>query len=159
MTRGTQRGLFCAKRSLDLATIGFSGFEPMRCLDCGGLRLDEASGLGILGIPVAEWQSFQASLQSAPSRDSEMRCPACSPAGRQAVEVDGKELDYCPSCFGIFFEAGELEALSGRAPSEDPDPMAGLRISADIDRTEGWAGRALESLYASASWTHWELFR
>jgi uncharacterized protein len=39
-----------------------------------------------------------------------MICPAC---GKDAliVEYDNIELDYCPACGGVWFDAGELELL------------------------------------------------
>ena len=39
-----------------------------------------------------------------------MICPAC---GKDAliVEYENIELDYCPACGGVWFDAGELELL------------------------------------------------
>lgn len=43
-----------------------------------------------------------------------MLCPRCSTSTRPAIEptpAGAIELDYCPSCRGIWFDRGELEAL------------------------------------------------
>jgi len=39
-----------------------------------------------------------------------MRCPACSNM-MIVVEHEHIELDYCPDCAGVWFDAGELELL------------------------------------------------
>lgn len=50
-----------------------------------------------------------------------MLCPRCSHALRPALEdtPGGRiEIDYCPSCRGIWFDRGELEALLARTGTE-----------------------------------------
>lgn len=39
-----------------------------------------------------------------------MRCPACR-SELVVVEREGVELDWCPFCRGLWFDAGELEAV------------------------------------------------
>jgi Zn-finger nucleic acid-binding protein len=39
-----------------------------------------------------------------------VKCPACSNV-MIVVEHDKVELDYCPACQGVWFDAGELELL------------------------------------------------
>lgn len=39
-----------------------------------------------------------------------MRCPACR-AELVVVEREGVELDWCPFCRGLWFDAGEMEAV------------------------------------------------
>ena len=51
-----------------------------------------------------------------------MECPKCRGA-MVAVEREGIELDWCPSCPGLWFDAGEFDLLAetmGLPPSE-PD--------------------------------------
>ena len=40
-----------------------------------------------------------------------MDCPACS-APMIVIERQGIELDYCPACRGLWFDADELELLA-----------------------------------------------
>jgi PAT family beta-lactamase induction signal transducer AmpG len=40
-----------------------------------------------------------------------MRCPKCR-ADMEVVEVDGQEVDRCLQCHGLWFDAGEMEALA-----------------------------------------------
>ncbi|MEA2626667.1 MAG: uncharacterized protein QOD06_2712 [Candidatus Binatota bacterium] len=41
------------------------------------------------------------------------RCPRCG-TRLVAKQVDGVEIDECPSCSGVWLDKGELEALSRR---------------------------------------------
>lgn len=43
-----------------------------------------------------------------------MKCPACSQA-LVVVERESIEVDWCPRCRGIWFDAGELELLAEKA--------------------------------------------
>lgn len=47
-----------------------------------------------------------------------MICPACD-RPMVIVEHENIELDYCPGCQGIWFDAGELELLLEASPLED----------------------------------------
>ncbi|MCB9612061.1 MAG: zf-TFIIB domain-containing protein [Sandaracinus sp.] len=40
--------------------------------------------------------------------ESSRRCPRCS-APFQATKMDGAEIDVCPGCNGLFYDAGEIE--------------------------------------------------
>jgi Zn-finger nucleic acid-binding protein len=48
-----------------------------------------------------------------------MRCPACR-AELVVVEREGVELDWCPFCRGLWFDAGELAALAATLGVEVP---------------------------------------
>jgi Zn-finger nucleic acid-binding protein len=55
-----------------------------------------------------------------------MICPACK-SDTIVVEYHRIELDYCPSCHGVWFDSGELELLLDSAGLESPVSMlAGL---------------------------------
>jgi Zn-finger nucleic acid-binding protein len=43
-----------------------------------------------------------------------MKCPACRKP-LVVVERESIEVDWCPSCHGVWFDAGELELLAGKA--------------------------------------------
>jgi len=49
-----------------------------------------------------------------------MRCPACR-AELVVVEREGVELDWCPFCHGLWFDAGELAALAATLGVEIPE--------------------------------------
>ena len=49
-----------------------------------------------------------------------MKCPACETL-LSMTERQGVEIDYCPSCRGIWLDRGELDKLlAPRAPDERP---------------------------------------
>ena len=56
-----------------------------------------------------------------------MKCPRCK-SDLFVVEYQDIELDYCPSCSGLWFDSGEMDLLSeksgGAGPSLRPAPDA-----------------------------------
>ncbi|MGC8917433.1 MAG: zf-TFIIB domain-containing protein [Thermoanaerobaculum sp.] len=54
-----------------------------------------------------------------------MRCPACR-SELVVVEREGVELDWCPFCRGLWFDAGELEAVEATL-GVSFRPLAGQR--------------------------------
>jgi Zn-finger nucleic acid-binding protein len=54
-----------------------------------------------------------------------MKCPACETL-LSMTERQGVEIDYCPSCRGIWLDRGELDKLLAlRAPDERPPERPG----------------------------------
>lgn len=53
-----------------------------------------------------------------------MQCPACRTVTLAMTERQGIEIDYCPSCRGVWLDRGELDRLIERAspppPAADP---------------------------------------
>lgn len=44
-----------------------------------------------------------------------MRCPACPESTLLMTERSGVEIDYCPTCRGVWLDRGELDKLIERA--------------------------------------------
>jgi uncharacterized protein len=44
-----------------------------------------------------------------------MKCPACPDATLVMTDRQGVEIDYCPTCRGIWLDRGELDKLLDRA--------------------------------------------
>jgi Zn-finger nucleic acid-binding protein len=56
-----------------------------------------------------------------------MKCPTCSEERLVMTERSGIEIDYCPTCRGVWLDRGELDkiierssAVAGAAPSPNP---------------------------------------
>ena len=47
-----------------------------------------------------------------------MKCPQCKDNALAMSERQGIEIDYCPSCRGIWLDRGELDKLIEKAASE-----------------------------------------
>lgn len=54
-----------------------------------------------------------------------MQCPACPNVTLAMTERQGIEIDYCPSCRGVWLDRGELDRLIERAA---PAPAATSRV-------------------------------
>lgn len=53
-----------------------------------------------------------------------MKCPACS-ADLLLSERQGIEIDYCPSCRGVWLDRGELDKIIERSAIESPRSRQG----------------------------------
>lgn len=49
-----------------------------------------------------------------------MQCPTCPSATLVMSERQGIEIDYCPSCRGVWLDRGELDKLIERATEAAP---------------------------------------
>lgn len=58
-----------------------------------------------------------------------MKCPVCGTPDLLMTERQGVEIDYCPSCRGVWLDRGELDKL--------------------IERTDDVAGRPVPSVHGS----------
>jgi len=58
-----------------------------------------------------------------------VNCPVCKKEPMVVLELDEVEVDYCPSCRGIWLDAGELELLL-----EDAGEKEALLSSFELDR-------------------------
>lgn len=53
-----------------------------------------------------------------------MKCPVCTDKELLMTERQGIELDYCPSCRGVWLDRGELDRLLEKTQTETPAPRA-----------------------------------
>lgn len=47
-----------------------------------------------------------------------MNCPACKNVSLLMMERQGVEIDYCPSCRGVWLDRGELDKIIERNAAE-----------------------------------------
>jgi Zn-finger nucleic acid-binding protein len=48
-----------------------------------------------------------------------MRCPECGDTDLLMTERQGVEIDYCPTCRGVWLDRGELETIMERPDVRD----------------------------------------
>ena len=53
-----------------------------------------------------------------------MLCPHCKDVPLAMTDRQGIEIDYCPTCRGIWLDRGELDRLIERAERDSPAPEA-----------------------------------
>lgn len=59
--------------------------------------------------------SFYCRAQPRPWKDTFMKCPNCIAVDLLMTERKGIEIDYCPSCRGVWLDRGELEKFIQQA--------------------------------------------
>jgi Zn-finger nucleic acid-binding protein len=53
-----------------------------------------------------------------------MHCPACSTVNLLMSERNGIEIDYCPSCRGVWLDRGELDKIIERTATSPAAPLS-----------------------------------
>jgi len=59
-----------------------------------------------------------------PGVNHPMKCPVCPDATLLMSERQGVEIDYCPTCRGVWLDRGELDKLIQLAARQDAPPAA-----------------------------------
>ena len=67
-----------------------------------------------------------------------MKCPSCPDATLAMTDRQGVEIDYCPSCRGVWLDRGELDKLIERASTAPgaPPPAAAPHPGAPEQRPD-----------------------
>jgi Zn-finger nucleic acid-binding protein len=55
-----------------------------------------------------------------------MKCPVCPDATLAMTNREGIEIDYCPSCRGVWLDRGELDKIIERSSLEHASPRSSL---------------------------------
>jgi Zn-finger nucleic acid-binding protein len=63
-------------------------------------------------------------------------CPKCQEQPLVAFRRSGVELDQCPSCFGLFFDHGELQKVLEKEQSGVKKFLYGLKKNLKIRKTD-----------------------
>ena len=58
-----------------------------------------------------------------------MKCPVCGTPDLLMTERQGVEIDYCPSCRGVWLDRGELDKLIERTDDVAGRPAQAMRDS------------------------------
>jgi len=72
-----------------------------------------------------------------------VKCPTCPDATLAITERSGIEIDYCPTCRGVWLDRGELDKIIDRsapssAASPPPPPISDDRHRDRYDRDDDW---------------------
>ena len=56
-----------------------------------------------------------------------MKCPVCPDATLAMSNREGIEIDYCPSCRGVWLDRGELDKIIERSSAEQTAPTPAIQ--------------------------------
>ncbi|MGS0893326.1 TFIIB-type zinc ribbon-containing protein [Burkholderia stagnalis] len=86
-----------------------------------------------------------------------MKCPVCKTPDLLMAERQSIEIDYCPTCRGVWLDRGELDKLIARETSDAPPrrddaPAARQEAPAQRGHDGGWGrdGRSHDDRYKHA---------
>jgi uncharacterized protein len=87
-----------------------------------------------------------------------LKCPVCPEATLVMSDRQGVEIDYCPSCRGVWLDRGELDKLLDRSAQEQqraapaPAPTAAVDPRRRPDFVDSDHGYRQSSGYRRKSW-------
>jgi len=127
----------CPRCKSDLIVVEYEDIELDYCQSCGGIWFDS----GEMDLLASRFGGEQAALRPATdAREGRLRCPVCRVHmdKRYIGEAKPVLVDLCPSCDGLWLDAGELEELL----SQSTEGLAGARnaVIAHLADTFGGGG-------------------
>ena len=69
-----------------------------------------------------------------------MKCPSCPETSLTMTERQGLEIDYCPTCRGVWLDRGELDKLIERAATPSPARAVTATSQPDFEDSDRYAG-------------------
>ena len=110
----------CPKCNAAMNTVQHEGVEIERCSGCAGLWFDAFEHEELKEL------TSSASVDSAPAESSSSHaggtgaCPKCTAKMIQMVVASQPHISYesCPTCHGVFFDAGEFADFRDETFSE-----------------------------------------
>ena len=84
-----------------------------------------------------------------------MKCPNCPDATLVMTDRQGIEIDYCPTCRGIWLDRGELDKLLERASAASPAvaaPAPRPQARPDFEDSDYRRGSQSQQRYRKKSW-------
>jgi len=122
------------------------------CYDCWGLWIDTPHLESLREqYPVAT-PLYRATtqLETGKAAPSELLCPFCAGEHLLRQTIRDVELEWCPTCRGIFLDKGERERLAGSVRSERRPVMPGLApiMSGTSATPSNWSGLGVGEVLA-----------
>lgn len=106
--------MICPKCRGEFEQISFNEIVVSRCRECFGLWFDTLAKDELVKMQGAE--SIDIGSGKANRAMNQLRridCPSCQQQMIEMVDKDQFHIEYeaCPTCFGLFFDAGEFSDL------------------------------------------------
>ncbi|MCE9589437.1 MAG: zf-TFIIB domain-containing protein [Planctomycetes bacterium] len=101
----------CPKCSAGMESVTFQDVQVDRCTKCQGIFFDAREHIALKDIKGSEAiDTGDAATGRKMDKKANVTCPRCSTKMVQVADVDQHHivLDACPSCLGVFFDAGEF---------------------------------------------------
>ncbi len=135
--KGGEGASMCPKCREPMIIVEHEGVEIDCCLSCGGSWLDAGELTWMAELTGAQPGKISEAIEAAiPGRRVRRRCPRCGRRLRTiTVTADTLiELDRCPKGHGLWFDAGEMEAVIGAFHDGEEGQVA--RLLAELHHSE-----------------------
>ena len=126
----------CSKCGTEMRHRAGQSDAAWHCRDCKGVFLEQQALLE--AVDARRIDDVRLALQSVDElTQTVLPCPTGDGGKLESFDLGGVEIDRCPDCRGLYFDAGELRAVaSGKKPR---------KRGRDLD---GWADAGLDVLGA-----------
>ena len=123
----------CPRCKEKLERINASGIETTRCLYCNGVWVPGESLKQLLRMePKAPSIGSLLGARSDETQEaSDIACPECNDTTLTKIVSFGVELDYCPSCNGVYFDEGELKSVLPTVHKQPFEPGIGTYLASE----------------------------
>lgn len=111
----------CPHCEKPLLVLEYRNVEVDWCFECKGVWLDQ----GELGLLLHADPAMETRLDLKEGRRGDRKCPRCGARMHEALsDAAGITLDQCPYRHGLWFDAGEVQALVNAVDSEGIGKLA-----------------------------------
>ena len=112
-----------------MITLELSEVEIDHCLDCGGIWLDSGELEMLLDDPAKAKKLIESFSEETTHSELVRKCPICLKAMIKVSASSEKPailLDKCKKGHGLWFDAGELEAICTRARLDEDSKIVDI---------------------------------
>jgi len=130
--------LECPKCAKAMVERGAPGLPFRRCEACRGTWLDLVAVRSRISNASVLWE-----VLSRGGAATAFSCPACRDRPLSRASYDGIELDWCPACKGVFFDASELGSIQSAFRRRGEAPFGRLISGAGVEAAGSVAGELI----------------
>lgn len=116
-----------------MARANSSGLDTQSCLYCNGVWLNKTTLETLLKKEEKSPSINSISTEFHKNNEGGIHknCPECTEEKLELIHTHGVELDFCPSCNGLFFDEGEIEKVLPTSHKEKYEPGAGTYFASE----------------------------
>ena len=101
----------CPKCTEKMEPTNSSGIQTYTCLYCSGIWVPENSMMRLMALENKAETPRELLTKKDSKSCANKLCPTCLNTSLNSLLLGGIEIDYCKTCYGIFFDKNEIQNL------------------------------------------------